>query len=139
MTDDILKLIKYRFSQAEETLTVAEEMLSNRHYRDAVNRAYYAMFYCGLGLLASKKLGSSKHSGVLSLFSQHFVKTGMFPAEAGGHLRKAFEIRQRGDYREFVEIKKEEAEETIRNAEKFVDEAHRVLDKMQRAEEKGQN
>jgi len=130
MTDDILKLIEYRFGQAEETLTVAKEMLPNGHYRDAVNRAYYAMFYCGLGLLASKNLGSSKHSGVLSLFSQHFVKTGMFSAESGGHLRKAFEIRQKSDYREFVEIKKEEAEETLRNAEEFINEAHRVLDKM---------
>lgn len=132
MIDDILKLTKYRFSQAEETLTVAKEMLSNRHYRDAVNRAYYAMFYCGLGLLVSKKLGSSKHSGVLSLFSQHFVKTGMFSAEAGRYLRRAFEIRQKGDYREFVEITKEEAEEVVRNAEKFIGEARRVFDEIRK-------
>ena len=131
MTDDILKLVKYRFSQAEETITAAKELLGNRHYKDAVNRSYYAMFYCGLGLLASKGLGSSKHSGVLSLFSQHFVKTGMFSTESGRHLREAFELRQRCDYREFVEIEKEQAEEVIENAEKFIEESGRVLDKLQ--------
>lgn len=32
MTDDVLELIKYRFSQAEETLTAAKELLANGHY-----------------------------------------------------------------------------------------------------------
>jgi len=131
MTDDILKLIEYRLSQAKETITAAKELLANGHYKDAVNRAYYAMFYCALGLLASRKLGSSKHSGVLSLFSQHFVKTGMFSTESGRHLREAFEIRQRCDYREFVEIEREQVEEVLRNAGKFIDEACLVLDEMQ--------
>ena len=76
MTENLNKLVEYRFGQARETLIVAEELFQNGHYRDAVNRGYYAMFYCGLGLLATKKLGSSKHSGVLSLFSRYFVKTG---------------------------------------------------------------
>ncbi len=134
MTDDILKLIEYRFSQAEETVTAAKELLANGHYKDSVNRSYYAMFYCALGLLASRKLGSSKHSGVLSLFSRHFVKTGLFSTEAARHLREAFELRQKCDYREFVEIETEQAEEVLRNAERFVDEARQVLDKMQSQE-----
>lgn len=87
MTENLHKLIEYRFQQARETLTVARKLLAGGYYRDAVNRAYYAMFYCGLGLLAAKNLGSSKHSGVLSLFSQHFIKTGQISLEAGRHLR----------------------------------------------------
>jgi uncharacterized protein (UPF0332 family) len=38
MTDNLSKLIAYRFQQARETLVVAEELLENGHYRDAVNR-----------------------------------------------------------------------------------------------------
>jgi len=130
MTDDTIKLVEYRFGQADETMTAAKELLANGHYKDAVNRAYYAMFYCGVGLLAVRKLGSSKHSGVLSLFSRHFIKTGVFSAESGRHFREAFELRQRCDYREFVEIEKEQAKEVLGNAEKFVKEAHRVLAEM---------
>jgi hypothetical protein len=47
VTEDIRKLIAYRLDQAAETLDVAKELCAAGHYRDAVNRAYYAMFYCG--------------------------------------------------------------------------------------------
>ncbi|RKY08303.1 MAG: hypothetical protein DRP56_04335 [Planctomycetota bacterium] len=50
MTDNLSKLIEYRIQQAQETWTVAKELLGNDHYRDAVNRGYYAMFYGGLAL-----------------------------------------------------------------------------------------
>ena len=126
MTKDIVKLVEYRFAQADETLAVAEELYKKKYYRDAVNRAYYAMFYCGLGMLASREMGSSKHSGVLSLFSRHFIKTGTFSIEAGRFLREAFDLRQKCDYREFVEIESVQVEEMISHAEKFIDEASRV-------------
>lgn len=131
MTENLNKLIEYRFGQACETLIVARELLQNGHYRDAVNRGYYAMFYCGLGLLAAKNLGSSKHSGVLSLFSRHFVKTGRISIEAGRHLREAFELRQNCDYREFVDITKDQTEEIIENAKAFIAEAQKALEKME--------
>jgi uncharacterized protein (UPF0332 family) len=131
MTENLSKLIEYRFQQARETLVVANELLQNGHYRDAVNRGYYAMFYCGLGLLAAKNLGSSKHSGVLSLFSRHFVKTGQISIEAGRHLREAFELRQNCDYREFVDISKDQAEEVIQNAQAFIAEAQNALETME--------
>jgi len=131
MTDNLNKLIEYRFQQANETLIAANELFQNGHYRDAVNRGYYAMFYCGLGLLAAKNLGSSKHSGVLSLFSRHFVKTGQISIEAGRHFREAFELRQNCDYREFVDITKAQTQEIIENAKAFIAEIQKVLEKME--------
>ena len=81
--------------------------------------------------MAAKNLGSSKHSGVLSLFSRHFVKTGCISIEAGRHLREAFELRQNCDYREFVEISKEQAEEVAKNAKAFISEAQKALETME--------
>lgn len=72
MTHEIRGLVEHRLRQAEETLQAARELLASSHYRDSVNRGYYAMFYAGLALLASRVLGTSKHSGLLSLFGQHF-------------------------------------------------------------------
>lgn len=34
MTENLNKLIEYRFQQADETLTVAGELAENQHYRD---------------------------------------------------------------------------------------------------------
>ncbi|RKY08302.1 MAG: antitoxin [Planctomycetota bacterium] len=77
--------------------------------------------------VAAKNLGSSKHSGVLSLFSRHFVKTGCISIESGRHLREAFELRQNCDYREFVDISKAQAEEVIQNAEAFIAEVQKTI------------
>ena len=127
MTDDLRKLIAYRLEQAAETVEVARKLSAAGHYRDAVNRAYYAMFYCGLALLASKGLGTSKHSGVLSLFNRHFVKTGEFPLEDGRHLQETFELRQRSDYHEFIQITLEQAQEAVARAETFLGHTRRAL------------
>lgn len=120
MTEDVRKLIEYRLEQAAETLEAAKQLAAAGHSRDAVNRAYYAMFYCGLALLASRGLGASKHSGVLSLFNRHFVKTGQFPRDYGRHLREAFELRQGCDYREFIEVTPQQVRETVEHAEAFL-------------------
>lgn len=84
------------------------------------------MFYTGMALLASKALGTSKHSGVISMFGQHFVKTGIFSSEAGRHLRQAFELRQECDYESFVEPTSDQAQEIISKAGEFISEAERV-------------
>ncbi len=127
MTEDIRKLIAYRLDQAAETLDVARELVAAGHYRDAMNRAYYAMFYCALALLASKGLGASKHSGVISLLSRYFVKTGEFPVEDGRHLQQAFDLRQGGDYREFVRITLEQVQDAVTKAKAFLEHTRRAL------------
>ena len=74
-------LLFYRIEQARETLREAEILLNESALRGAINRAYYAMFYALLALLATKQLGTSKHSGALALFDREFVKAGVFPRE----------------------------------------------------------
>ena len=102
MKAEVISLVQYRLTQAKDTLAAARELMKGGHHRDAVNRAYYAMFYATLGLLARKLLGSSKHSGVMSLFSQNFIKTGKFSVDVGKNLQRSFELRQKCDYQEFV-------------------------------------
>jgi uncharacterized protein (UPF0332 family) len=136
MTDDVIKLVEYRLRQASETLQVAHDLAVSDRRRDAINRAYYAMFYAGLGLLASRLLGTSRHSGVLSLFGEHFVKTGLFSAEAGRHMRQAFDLRQKCDYQVFAEPTTEQMVEVLQYADSFIAEAGQVWRRM-RLEEPG--
>jgi uncharacterized protein (UPF0332 family) len=74
-------LLRYRMEQAQETLREAEILLNEDAWRGTVNRAYYAMFYALLALLATRQLGTSRHSGALSLFDREFVKQGVFPLD----------------------------------------------------------
>ena len=42
---------------AEETFEVAEECLKGAHYKDAINRSYYAVFYAVKAVLALEESG----------------------------------------------------------------------------------
>jgi uncharacterized protein (UPF0332 family) len=70
------ELCRYRLHQAEDTITEAMLLQNSGHYRGAVNRAYYAMFYAIQVLIVQNKVKVSKHSATISYFDRHFVKTG---------------------------------------------------------------
>ena len=89
-------------------------------FRGAINRAYYAMFYVLLGLLATRQLGASKHTGAIALFDREYVKTGTFSPELSRALHRAFKRRQVHDYGEVVRADLSAANECIADAEQFV-------------------
>ena len=125
-----VNLAKYRINKAKEILIEAEDALRQNHFGMSVNRSYYAMFTSARALLALKELDSSKHSGVISLFNQYIVKTGLFAEELSKFLQKAKRIREDADYGDFVKITQEDAESQIDHARKFVAEAEGTLLKM---------
>ncbi len=129
MSEEKRGLILYRLQQAEESLADARLLLNQGgSIRGIINRAYYGMFYSVLALLIDMGRGSAKHSGVITLFDQYLVKSGKFPTEMSKAIHKAFDLRQMGDCREFVDLGKEDAEETITNAEKFLREVNRYIE-----------
>lgn len=77
------------------------------------------MFFCVQALLLTKGLTVSSHKGLNSLFSEHFVKTGVLPKEMSRELNRAFEKRQLGDYEFVFVLSEDEARETLENAQKF--------------------
>lgn len=78
------------------------------------------MFYAVLSLLIHEPYASSKHSGVLAYFNRRFVKGGLFSESLGRSLNKAFELRQRGDYREYFELTNDQVEPLLAEAASFV-------------------
>lgn len=115
------ELARYRVQQAEESLDEARFLLAGgKSTRSVINRAYYAMFYAVLALLVYEEFSSSKHSGVLSYFNRRFIKGGAFDKSLGLWLGKAFELRQRVDYREQVEPAREQATQILDQADRFI-------------------
>ena len=129
MTENIQALVKYRIEQAYESLEAARTLLDKNLIRPSVNRAYYAMFYAVLALLALKKKETSKHSGAIALFDRDFVKKGIFKKNFSRWLHDAFDLRQRSDYAAELIASSEDAELTLKNAETFVTEVKEVLSK----------
>ncbi len=120
-TFDKQGLIAYRLERARETLHDAELLFDQGGTpASVVNRAYYAMFYMVLALLIKVGVGTSKHSGVIALFDEHFVRPGKFPKEMSKVLHRAFDLRQIGDYRELLTLDEAQAEEILDAAKVFV-------------------
>jgi uncharacterized protein (UPF0332 family) len=121
MIDERLKeLVRLRMQQAGETLHEAHILMAEHAGRGAVNRAYDAMFYAVLAVLVTKGLGSSKHSGTISLFDREFVKPGDLPKELSRSLHMAFERRQQADYGELIPLDEPAATRVTKEAEIFV-------------------
>ena len=119
--EDKKALARYRLDQAEESLDEARYLVSgDKSPRSIINRAYYSMFYAILALLIREPFSSSKHSGILRYFNRSFIKTGILDRELGRWVNKAFELRQRVDYREYFEVTRDQADGLLENAEKFV-------------------
>lgn len=119
-SEPLRALLQHRLEQAQETLREAAILQDAAAYRGAVNRAYYAMFYALLALLATKQLGTAKHSGAIGLFDREFVKTGIFPVELSRALHLAFDQRQSSDYGEWNVLEAREAKMTVSDARQFV-------------------
>ena len=57
--------------------------MSDGDYDSCASRCYYAMFSIAQAALLTKGLRASSHKGVISLFGEHFVKTGVFERPHG--------------------------------------------------------
>lgn len=99
----------------------AEILIQAGDYESSVSRTYYAMFYSAQAMLLTKNLSFSSHKDAISAFSEHFVKTGIFPREMARELNRAFEKRQISDYEYTFVISKEEAEEMLAKGKQFVE------------------
>lgn len=127
MKKEIKTLVGHRMDRAKESYADGMALLTEGRLHSAVNRFYYAAFYATRALLATTGLDSSKHSGVISLFHQHFVKPGTFSPEISRTLTESFEKRQDSDYEDFAEISRPEVEAMKESVRQFMEECKRVL------------
>ncbi len=119
--EEIQTLIRYRLEQAQTALDDAKFLLDGgRSPQSIVNRSYYAMFYAALALLQRAVKIPSKHTGVIGLFDTEFVLKGAFPKELSQDFHKAFELRQKSDYRITKPVAPEQAKAIWEKAQQFV-------------------
>jgi len=121
MTEPNKDLITYRLRRAREALEEARLMADHGHANACVNRLYYACFYAVNALLESRGLSSARHSGVRSLFGQHFVKTGLAPTELAVLYNDLFEYRHESDYEDFFCLDSDLLPPWLDQVEQFID------------------
>ncbi|MBO7435748.1 HEPN domain-containing protein [bacterium] len=113
-------LMLYRMNTAKENLAEAKILLSEKLYKGANNRAYYAIFHTINAIFALDGKSYRRHKEVLGNFNKEYVKTDIFPKSLGSKIVEAEEIRHTSDYDDFYIATKKEAEELIDTAETFI-------------------
>ena len=113
-------LAHHRIARAHAALDEADLLIEQQYFSGALNRVYYAAFYAARALLATRNLDSSRHSGVIALFQEHFVRTGLVPTDTARALPRAFEKRQTSDYGDFSEPSSDEVRALRGQIEAFV-------------------
>ena len=111
-------------AKAIQAAASAKVLLDTGDSDGACNRAYYAMFDAARAALLESGAPvqpeiAKTHSGLISAFSMHLVKTGHVPIELGKALNKTEELRLIADYKGDP-IEKEDAAWAVYQAQAFV-------------------
>lgn len=115
--------------KASRALASAKLLLDAGDVDGACNRAYYAMFDAAKAALAWSAAdveGVKTHSGLISAFSLHLVKTGRLPVDLGRALNRVEEIRLVADYTGGV-VPEDMAQQAIELAASFIEAIQRAF------------
>jgi uncharacterized protein (UPF0332 family) len=121
-------LARHRLARARAALDEADLLIAQDRISGALNRAYYAAFYAARAALATVNADSSRHSGPIALFQQHFVRTGLIPVEIAKALPRAFEKRQTSDDGDFSEPTREEVVSARDQVQAFLNACQNIVD-----------
>jgi uncharacterized protein (UPF0332 family) len=113
--------------RARETFKDGLVLLKEGSCNGAIGRFYYAAFHAARALLATKGLDPPRHTGVIKLFSQHFVKPGLVFPETAKVLSRSFERRLDSEYEDYVEFSKKEAEQVRDEVHEFMQACEKAL------------
>jgi len=121
MQDKAKDLCIYRINSALETLDATKVCIESKHYKDAINRSYYASFYAIKAVLAMEGTDFKRHKDVVAYFNKNYVATEIFSRNLGRKIVKAEEIRHESDYDTFYIASKEVTVEQIQTAEQLIE------------------
>lgn len=124
---ELQALIVYRLERAAETLAEARLMEREGHWNACANRLYYAAFYAVTALLLQDGHTASKHSGIKAMFNQHYVKPGIVTRENGRLYNRLFDLRQEGDYIDFVSLDAETVGPLVGETAVFIKTIHSLI------------
>lgn len=107
-------------SKARRSLKAAQRHLDEGDYDFAASRAYYGAFYAMEAALLFKGVTCSTHGGVLTVFSERYIKDGTLPTSFGAKAARLFRERQTGDYEFDISITQADGEEDVEIASDIV-------------------
>ncbi|MBO7489581.1 MAG: HEPN domain-containing protein [Bacteroidales bacterium] len=95
-------IVEQRVRRAYDTWNETRGIVEGGYWLAAANRMYYACYYLTTALLASHNIAANTHTGVIRMLGMHFVSKGLISKDMGHYYGRLFEMRQSGDYDDWV-------------------------------------
>ena len=122
-------VVDYRLQKAKETLAEVPILIENKLWRSAANRLYYSCFYAASALLIKDGHQTHTHNGVKTILSLYYIKENKIDKSLIKIYGNLFNMRQRGDYEDWVIIEEEDIDPLLKPAEKFITEIENLINK----------
>ena len=119
MNDKKEDLCIYRIRNAVETLGVAVLCLESQHYKDSINRSYYAAFYAIKAVLALEEIDFKRHKDAVAYFNKTYIAKEIFPREMGKRLGS--------DYDDFYVASLKDASDQYKSAKLIIEKIEEYL------------
>ena len=120
-------LVKYRLEKAYSTLAEIQVLLDSKFYRTAANRLYYACFFAATAVLINDGHETHTHNGVKTLLGLHYVKENRIEKAQGNLFKQLFNLRQTGDYEDWIDIDEQDVAPLIEQAWRFIQEIEKLI------------
>ena len=113
-------IVNLELEKAQNTFSDMEYCIQGKKWESAANRLYYALFHAMLALLISDGHNVKSHRGVMALFGEHYVKSGIFSKEDGALFSDLVIMRDNADYNCFFEADEEKLQPYITPARQLI-------------------
>jgi len=113
-------VVQFRVEKAKNTFSEIALLVDNELWHTAANRLYYACYYVVSALLIQNGIEVRTHHGTINQLGLLFVKTGLISLENGDLYKRLFELRQTGDYSDWITVKESDIVPLLEPAENFI-------------------
>ena len=120
-------IVVYQLGKAKETIAEIPILIENKLWRNAANRLYYACFYAVSALLVKHGYVAHTHGGAKGLFGKYFVLTNIISKEQNKLYEKLLDLRQKGDYGDWIIVNESDIIPLLEPAEKFIAEIEKLI------------
>ena len=117
---DVKLLSDYHLKRANQELDSAIKEKNINNFESSTNRVYFCIFHAIKSILALKNIDYRSHSEVIEYFKKKYINTNRIEKKYETIINKAFELKQKLNNQESLDINLNETEELILNAESFL-------------------
>ncbi|MBM4137767.1 MAG: HEPN domain-containing protein [Nitrospira sp.] len=129
--EDRISLSKYRSEIAINRLKAARVLLKEGFYNDAISKAYFAIHAISRAVLILHDIRAFTHEGVKTMLSKELIKEAkILPRDFAKKYSQLKALREDADYEDFISYTKEDAEEAIEIADRFIQKGLEIIEEI---------